>query len=255
MTPTSKAKERILLFGREGTGKTYAWCTIANWLRRTDTPGHFYAIDTDMAVGRMADAWPDFESNVTWGDAADWPDYGKLLDSYIASGTEHDWLVVDLIDKAWDAVQNYFIEQVHGKAADEWFLEFRSAGKSGHPLAGEFGINWSVINKLYSAWIGRVLRFPGHVLCCAPADTLQGVTGQGAGRSDPEAIEIFGRLGVKPKGQKSLGHQFHTILLMTTKRDGWACTTAKDRSRERLTNSPMSDFVLNYLVPVGGWQT
>lgn len=255
MYPTSNARERILLFGKEGTGKTHAWNTWAAWYRRTNTPGRFYVLDTDNAVDRMSDAYgEDYRENVQASDAYVWDDYITLVNDAYTSGTKDDILVVDLIDKAWDAVQDYYIEQTTGKEPGAWFLEFRKEGGKGSPLAGEFGINWQIINKLYSAFIGKVIRFPGHVICCAPSDTIQQPDSSGKGGDSKDILETFGRFGVKAKGQKALGHQFHTVLLTTSKQDGWGITTVKDRSRERVKNQTMTDFVLNYLRPIGGWE-
>ncbi len=255
LTPTSRAKERILLFGKEGTGKTNAWCTIAAWMRRTNSPGKVYVVDTDLAVDRMADSYGDaFFENVVAGDANEWEDYTKLVNNYHSLGTNDDWLVVDLIDKAWEAVQNYYVEQTSGKDPAAYFLEYRKEKEEGHPLAGAYGSNWTVINKLYSQWMGKVIRFPGHVLLCTPGEPIQQPNKDGSGGDSKDVLETYGRVAYKPKGQKGLGFQVHTVGLMATKGEGWVMTTVKDRSRERMKGAVVNDFVDDYLVKVGGWK-
>jgi hypothetical protein len=151
-------------------------------------------------------------------------------------------------------VQDFFIEEQFGKDADDFFLQARKANAAGHPLASDYGSNWTVINKLYSRWIGQVIRWAGHVYAATPAQQVAESNSSGRGGDSREIRETFGRYGVKPTGQKALGFQFHTVLLLQSpSRDQWTLTSVKDRSRELQQATPMFDFVASYMVPVGGW--
>src|SRR5437667_6995166 len=83
MQPTSAAPELILTYGPNGGGKTHTWATVADWYRRTETPGTFYVISTERnAVARLSDAYPDF-SNVVWRDILGWQQLVGLSDEYL----------------------------------------------------------------------------------------------------------------------------------------------------------------------------
>ena len=240
--------------GPWNAGKSRAWCSVAAWMRRTDAPGRVFVIDTDRAVDRMAEEWDDFFKNVVQHDADVWADYQYAIREFSAVASVDDWLVVDMIDKAWEAVQNHFIEEVFGVDAATFFLESRKEGDKGHPLAEGYGVNWNVINKLYASFIGRVVRWPGHVLCCTPSEAVQRPDRSGRGGDDRDVLDLFGPYGVRPRGQKSLGFQFHTILLMQQgSNDKWQYTSVKDRGRSKPAKHPVGDFVMDYLVEVGGW--
>lgn len=249
MEPT-QGRERILLMGGYGVGKSFAWSKIADWNYKRDG-GKVFVLDTDMASDRMRVAFPEaFDSKVVSYDLIEWPDYKTSLEKAYSEGKPQDWLVVDLIDKAWEAVQAYYVDQVHGKSIDNYFLEARKRSAAGNPLDG--WADWQFINKLYQAWIMKVLRWPGHVLCAAPAEP---VILDGKNADSEEIRNTFGRLGVKPKGQKSLPFQFHTVLYMQqAKGEKWVMNSAKDRSRELLKKKEFTDFVAAYLVGVAGWK-
>lgn len=250
----TRLKERVLVMGSWGTGKSATWCSIAKWLNQGKSENQVFVLDTDNAVDRMVWGEP-YEDTVIGYDIAEWTDFRDSIDKArkAANPNMQDWLVIDMADKAWEYVQQFYIEQAFGKEADSFFLEWKKQDKSGSPLAGDYGTNWQVINQLYNAFMGKVIRFPGHVLACTPVDQLQ--QSKGEIKESQETIKTYGRFGIKPKGQKALGHQFHTLLLCQQKSSkGWTYTTVKDRKRTELKGEDVSDFVTSYLVKVGGWK-
>lgn len=245
----ANARERILMIGSWGTGKSEAWCSIAKWLDQTKAEGQLYVLDTDNAVDRLIEGQPWADRIIPF-DLFEWDDYIKAITEARSKGKRDDWLVVDMVDKAWEEVQNFYIQEAFGKDAASFFLQWKTDNGKGSPLAGEYGANWQVINKLYSSFIGKVARFPGHVLACAPVDQVNREQ-----EKSKEILDTYGRFGVKPRGQKALGHQFHTILLALSKgKSGYAYTTIKDRKRTELSNEDVVDFVTSYLVKVAGWK-
>jgi hypothetical protein len=255
LTSHDPAAERILALGLYGSGKTKSWADIAKWYRTSGTPGMFYVLDTDNTTLRTLTGYEGWEQNVVRQDVPDWETLTALTDEFFAKATQDDWLVIDSIDQAWTGVQDYYTEQVFGKDSADFFLQAKLAGQSGHPLADGFGQNWQVINKLYQRWVGKVIRWPGHVYACTPSQAVVEPNASGKGGDSREIRETFGRYGVRPAGQKALGFQFHTVLLMQSpSRDEWKITSVKDRSRELLVGAPNLDFVVSYLLPVGGWE-
>jgi hypothetical protein len=239
--------------GTWNSGKSKSWNDIAQWARKGDAPYQFYVLDTDKACERMEEEFDSYH-NVIWEDVWDWPEFIGSIDKFTNKASRDDWLIIDMVDKAWEKVQDYFVEQVHGTGAAKWFLDFKKEGGSAHPLAGGYGINWTIINKQYADFVGKFLRWPGHILCATPADTVQKPTNTSSGDSS-EILANYGRYGVKPRGQKHLGHLFHTVLWTHQAGEEWKLTTIKDRGgRKGLGSVKWSDFVGTYLVPVAGWK-
>ncbi len=253
--PTSNRRERILNFGTYGAGKTYNWCMIRAWARRTNSPSRFYVIDADHTVEAMADGWDDFYENCTIEEPWEWDEFTDIITRFRKQGTRDDWLVVDSMDKPWESSQAGFTEKVFGKDITNFFIEQRREMDKGHPFSGSYGVNWNVINKMYAAFQNEILRFPGHVFLTAPADQVQTPNPRtGEGGDDAETLRQYQRFGVKPRGQKLLGHLPHTVLLSVDTGGGWKMTTVKDRQRERMTGEDMKDFVVQYLVRRAGWK-
>ena len=239
-----------MLIGPWGAGKSTAWAKINDWLRRTESPGKLYVVDTDRAAARVAPDLPDDQVREVY----EWDEYLEAVTHFRSIATPDDFLVVDLISKAWDEVQAYYVEEAFGKKASSFFLEAKKGGQDGSPLSGAYGSNWQVINKLYNDFITPVFRFPGHVLACSPADPVSQPDRQGKGGDSAEILDAFGRFGVKPAGQKMLGFQFLTVLLMNAPRQGhYTYTTIKDVNRPAQQNHPVTDFVMDYLKEVAGW--
>lgn len=255
LASSSAAKERILSIGTWGSGKTTGWVSIARWYRNTNTPGMFYVLDTDNTSLRSLEQDDDWEKNVVRVDINEWSDLTKQTTDWFNNATGDDWLIVDSIDKPWTMVQDHYVEEMFGKEADIFFMDQRKANQAGHPLASDYGSNWTVINKLYSKWMGQVIRWPGHVYACSPSQPVSEPNAQGKGGDSREIRETFGRYGVRPAGQKNLAFQVHTVLLMQSPaKDEWSITSVKDRSRELLLRAPVIDFTMSYLLAVAGWQ-
>lgn len=247
----SRSLERILMMGSWGSGKSEAWCSIAKWLAQGKSENLVYVLDTDMAVARLVEG-QSYEDKVVGYDLFDWSDFMDSIEKVrkSANPNRQDWLVVDLVDKAWEEVRNDFVRQVHGKNAEDFFLEWKKSGANKPAIGGDYGADYAIINPRYAAFMGQVQRFPGHVLCCTPVDAINRDT-----EKSKEILETYGRFGVKPRGQKALGHQFHTLLLANQKGPKeWVYTTIKDRKRDQLSNEKVADFVTSYLVKVAGWK-
>ncbi len=251
--PSIQARERILAFGPPGVGKSNAILTVA---RRC--PGsQFYVLDNDYAYDRLLAT--DFTelSNVEVAVADEWPDYVPQIKKWKEAGVnKDDWLVIDSMSATWPVVQSYFIEQVFGKEDDDYFLKFRmmqqekggrQKGESGNPLEGF--TDWSVINKMYNRLYVEIAKWPGHVYLTAESEVIS------KDEKDRAVKATFGSFGVKPRGQKRLGHTTHTVLLMMKGQTGrYTVSTVKDRGRVELEDEEMGDFGKDYLVAVAKWR-
>ena len=110
----------------------------------------------------------------------------------------------------------------------------------------------SVINKLYDDWINPIVyRVRCHVYATADVDNLDTRT-----EKDPEVLNLFGAWKIKPSGQKKIGGQMHTILLLIPGSDStsWFISTMKDRAgRKYFNKSPLNDLYTQYLFMKAGW--
>lgn len=252
-----RARERILLIGQWGAGKSNAWCTVASWMRRTKSPAKMYVVDTDHAADRLSEAYGEaFWENVIAEDVWDYKEILAALKKFHAlKPSRDDILVVDLIDKLWAWTQDHYIEEAFGKNASTFYMEFKKAGTDGNALSAEaaYGANWQIINSHYAELMTLIQRWPGHVIACSPAETVQAPNSAGKGGDSKEIREAFERAGFKPAGQKGLGFQFFTVILLSPFGKAWKFQTIKDLNRG-LNNGEMKDFVMDYLVKIGGWE-
>lgn len=264
-------RERILAMGIPGTGKTYQWLKIAENL--LPTGAKFRVLDTDDAIPYMLQTQfphldPKNKGNVYVHPAFDWPDYKAGLEWLLKEDKEGDWIVIDMADMAWQTVQRYFVGEVFDQSMGDYFLATRkllrekgdktSSGKPAKsiiPEAMRGWIDWPVINRLYDDWILPIVyRTKSHVYVSTKVQPV-------STDDDPDTRLIFGSMGVRPSGQKNLGHQVHTCFLMTlevnpaNKTISWLITTAKDRAnRSYFKRVKLITLYHQYFVAKAGWE-
>jgi hypothetical protein len=242
--------ERILAAGPQGSGKTFQALRLAQWLQPTGA--QFYILDTDDSYERSLLEFPGL-SNVHVTFAYDWQDYIRWLEQVLATVVAgKDWLVVDRADKAWNRVQHYLSEEVYGQSLADRLVEARKRmyQKIAMVVSANDQADWQVINANYLGWfMGVMYKSRCHVYLTAAVTPV---------RSDDEQDirNVYGPLGVKPEGQKSLPYEPHTVFLFhfdktTGKRK---ITTIKDRARPYFQAADLVHLGLQYLRQVAGWQ-
>lgn len=252
--PSGNSREQILIMGSWGAGKSYAWLCCAKRL----PDNHFYIIDTTHDAERMVEG--EGLENVTITYCPDYEDWRDAIKKYNAEASRDDFLVADLMGDLWPASQRYYSEEVFGKEIDDWFLSAKKEAMKqdkgvGGIISGSHGENWGMINRAYQAVMMNYLRFPGHKIAITGADTISEPDNSGKGGDSIELRQLFNKFKLKPTGQKALGFQFHTIMLMREKSAGnWIMDTIRDRNREVLTNETVNDFAMQYLVKVAKWR-
>ena len=249
--PTLNSRERILLMGPAGTGKSWAAYDMAKQVLEANNT--VFVVDNDFSFGRMSEESP-YEGDA--GDLTvtdcfpdDWEAMLLALENAVESGQRDDMLILDSITPTWQAAQDWYADEVFGKSLDEFFLEQRKAAGQGQAFDG--WKDWGVINKVYGRMYRYINRFPGHVVLTAEIDGL-------GDTEDKDTRSLYGNRRVKPRGQKSLGHRVNTILLTGKQRDGtFTLSTIKDRGREhdRMEDEEYKSFVLSYLVARAGWKS
>lgn len=242
-------RERILVYGQPGSGKSYAHLKTAEAY-----PGSkFHVIDTDDSILRMLDGEFAHLSNVEAYPAQNWLGCCKALDDIRPKITSKDWLVVDMLDSAWDFVQSFFVEEIFGKDIASYFLQVRRELKGGaSSLSALKGwTDWSVINKLYQGWINEIsYRLPCHIFCACKATAVRS-------EDEPAIRDLYSTFGARPEGEKRNTYRVHSVFLLTHDRDGFYMSTVKDRGRIRLENTPLTpgqNFATKYLQLFAGWE-
>lgn len=256
-------RERILTMGSYGSGKSYQWLCLARWLKTQGS--RFYVIDTDDAVERMLyEEFPDLDEraggNVYIHHAYTWETYTEAQRQILTAAGPNDWIVFDMVDSPWKAVQSHFVSEVFNKDIADYFVEARksladkgdktSKGKDAKNLrVFEGWMDWPVINKIYDSLImPLVLDSRSHLYFTTKVSALRA-------EDDPTVRDLYGPYGVKPAGQKDLGHLFHTVLLFQQgqARNTWQITTVKDRGRTYFDHDKLVNFPVQYLGGKAKW--
>lgn len=275
-------QERILVGGTEGTGKTYAWLTIA----RAFPNNKIYVIDPDDGVRRVwYNEFPEV-NNIEYYFTPKWftkdfesftksPQIIKLEDGSNRKGIfkagvadawktvqpkikEGDWVIVEHLHLLWAAVQDSFADEVFDKNIGQYFLERRKIMKEGAKKleALEGWTDWSVMNKMHNDdFIIKVCYDnPGHVFMT----TSTTMTQPGAKGEDAALKAFYGESTIRFEGQKHNVFRVQTKLIMKQEGRGKdrkfiMSTFTKDRGREWLNECEWSDFYYQYLIPIGGW--
>lgn len=266
LEPPLSARERILGFGSEGTGKTSAYLSIA----RAIPTATFHVIDNDNTLERLLGT--DFTDVRDRGQVIPYETYNfdettQAIVDIQSQMTRDDWMVIDTAGKIWDQVQEWFTDQIFQEDIGDYFLKVRlekealkqrakgNGGKDSKSLgAFEGWMDWPVINKIYHDRVSKkLLQCPGHLFITSEANKLaqekQGQPGEERG-----VKELYGQLGSKPAGQKRLGHMMHTVLFFSRMRGGsFKLTTVKDRGRYNWNTEEFGDFANDYLIQTAGW--
>ena len=123
-----------------------------------------------------------------------------------------------------------------------------SGDKGGSVFSSGYGADWQVINALYGVFIFNITRFPGNLFMTSALDSVT------EDEKDKETIRKYSKWGVKPAGQKRLGHVPADELLFQETAKGWTMTQMRGTGRPEFKNEPIANFVTDYLVGKAGWE-
>jgi hypothetical protein len=256
MPPTYKCPlatpERIVTFGMEDTSKSYSPLQIARRL-----PGsNFYVMDVDWSPSYHRALETDFSDltnvEVVECDPEDWIEQLSTAEQLTKRCEPGDWFVYDSLTQPWPAVQGWFTEEVFGQDEADYFLEVRKAKKEAGDAKKSLGAldgwkDWPVINKNYKRLNRLIRQCQGHVYATCEQTNI-------TTEDDKDIRKLYGQYGVRPSGQKGIGHSMQTVLWFTKTSSGREITTVKDRNRTKLKDEPFDDFFQDYLVDIAGWK-
>lgn len=242
-------KERMLFMGAPGTGKTLQVVNIASFIEEEYGLPMYY-IDLEDKASAMLENMKGGPSNIELRVAFDWDNentgglkqHVDWLESVVKPG---DWVCVDRMDLAWAYVQRWFTELKYKETMADRLASTSVNMKKGSMFIPRFdGGAWQVINEQYEWMMLRILfRMRANVIM---------TSGIKAGDEGSSPLDVYGNLGVIPRGQKELGHQPHSVFLFTQRRVNskmaWRVSTGKDLpNRVWFDNEPLTDFSVMYV--------
>lgn len=256
----AKSRERIMATGAEKSGKSSAWLSIARLAQLSGSDAQFRVVESDDSWQRLYETeYPEL-TNVTSQLVLSWPDYPSVTKKFIEASKPGDWIICDLHNTAWEAVQTWYQQEIYGDDPETYFTEIRKAlgdPKKAAPEVTENSIDWIYVNKIYKAWAQDFFyRNPAHIFLCSAAHKID------SREKNEEVKNLFGGLGMKPAGQKDTLYHVQSILYFSKAKKGadylYRVTTVGDRGREPLkgaeiTNEVGSDFASTYLLGPGKW--
>lgn len=236
-------REKILLMGPPGSGKTYQLVRVIKYLEELGTKVH--AIDFEDKLEAML-IGTDYNNptNLTRYVAFTWEEVKEVQEKIEKLAKPNEWIAVDRIDLSWPMVQRWFTQKKYEEELAEKMLKTSVDMKKPSRFIPRFDQgSWQVINEQYETFILSIL----YKSRCNILFTT-GV--KGADENSP--VDIYGTLGILPRGQKEIGHQPHSVFLLTQQKVirtiTWHITTGKDLpNREHLEREQLFDFPLQYL--------
>jgi hypothetical protein len=246
-------KERILLFGGAGVGKSEAVLNIAR-----HTTGDMWVYDNDYSFAynrALSTTYDDVDEtgrvHVYEADDTTWEScLNTITDMVSHADPATDWLVIDSITPTWGWVQSWFQEKVHGEDVTAHLIKLRAEYADDDKAYGRAvleDMNWPLVKKEYARLYRIIQQWKGNLIITAEAKAV-------GSREKEEDRMLYGHLGFKPSGEGSLHHMASTNLLLSHKSRGeWIINTVKDRNREELESEPVENFAMDYLRNVAGW--
>ena len=234
-------RERILIMGGPGSGKSTQCFNVVTYLQEIGVKKINYIDLEDKAEATLM-CMTDAPKNLEVRLALSWDELKDESDKIAAEVKPDDWIMIDRIDLAWPAVQRWYTENKYEEDLADLMMKNAKNIKKSFMVAPRFDQgSWQVINEQYDNWINKLLY-----------KTRCNIIMTSGVKTDENPVEMFGGMGVMPRGQKELGHQPNSVFLLTKIKERrevmFKVSTAKDLpNRAQFDEEDMFDFGMQYL--------
>lgn len=228
-TTEIELKERILLMGGPGTGKSHQLIKTISYLGEKGI--RVYVIDLeDKITALFKKLNRGIPSNVLlYVVPYDWEDTVEVGEEILKHVKPADWIMVDRADLSWTRVQRWYSQKKFKESLADRMLEadLKLSKKAMFIPKFEQG-SWLTINEQYDSFIPKLLYRSGcNVMMTAGIREI----------AEDNPMDTFLNLGVAPRGQKELQHQPHSAFLLyqkiVDKKVVYYISTAKDDMPDR----------------------
>lgn len=270
-------RERILVGGMPGSGKSTGWLSIARLLPKST----FHIIDPDDSTARLVQSEFSELRNLqiyftpTWFKPLKKADEicgNKVWTGGITEATSQirkqakpgEWVVLEMMNNLWSMAQGAFVERVFKEGIGEYFLKVREAlgAKGGRLEALRGWSDWTVINRMHNDDFITPLCFETgcHIYMTTSVSLISPGEASSESRADPETASFYGDSLIRLEGQKYNPYRAQSIFLFSRRNvkgkdpEFRVNTFLKDRGRKWLQDEPLWDFGIQYLTGVAGWQ-
>jgi hypothetical protein len=224
-------RERILIGGAPGTGKSYSLLALADYIQIRDPDAKIFILDADRGMGKVRKSeWPQVNNIAKHYVARNW----EVVEQFLAEvGEEHrpkDWVFIDMLGRFWDMAQSLEVSAVHGVSPGQAMLNARKNLVEQHKLHAPGSLpqpDWTVIKRFHNdEFIDTISNvWDAHVVATTALNKLD------VDRDDALLVEIFAPYGYRPEGEKYNVHRFDTVMFMSLEGDKRYISTVKDRGR------------------------
>lgn len=258
--PSQARREKIVVYGDNGGGKSSVTISILDWFRRTKSNRKVHLFDTNnqWQANRELDGGLDQWCHVVPLKFEEYNKWRGLVIEVNKRAHVDDVIIVDMMSTVWDAAQQYYWSQKSGNdsMAELWLRN--SAGT----IAGDHGKNWGVINKFYFEFAKQITEAQCHVIMLATASPIRQPNEAGKGGDDIKIRNFYGKTEMKMDGQWGLRGEGFTVIHAFEVNGSYRITTVKEMGpltsvkRERVVNKDITGigFVPGYLLSVAGWR-
>lgn len=254
-------KEEILLGGMSGVGKSTCCLQIAEAYPKSK----MYYIDTDGSAEKIWKLEFPHVKNITYKVALNYTEMRDTIKNGVrgANLTPSDWVVCEMVDNIWTFTREFFTKGIFGEDLADYMMlkriQMRDAGKKGGSGSMYTPSDWDVMNTLYLELIFILwYQIKAHFIATT---SIHEPIPSTVFRPGPKEVQFYGSLetdyGFRYDGHKENLFRFDSHLLLAHDRSGRYLTTIKERAsrvRRTLDRIKLSNFVIQYLCPVAGFQ-
>jgi len=211
--------EKMIVFGESSAGKTAFALSVPGYLKSKGLkPDDFLMCilypDRPTGLTKLLRTVPkEFRSRILVYPVNNYEELisstaqaVKQLDLHKQKTGKHGWLVVELLEEAWKATQDYYTRKAYGESLGEYFAKKRaenkamSEGDSAYQALSGWG-DWAVIKYQHNYnWIDKLKRLPYNILFTAEM------------KKEDNKDSVFFDCGQRPAGEKDNIHRVDTVI-------------------------------------------